>query len=1075
MRRPGPAAIRTTTFAFACAAAASVTVASAGAAWAERAPFPTWQAGQRVYFSGTPELPALAPGLARLQQGSEAQLIVVMVDIADRGGVGRSGDGYSNAAGDYGDDLYEHWVEAGALNAGLDGRRHVLITHALDNRSIGVHWGSEWQALGYSEASGVGLIDRSDFVSNARAGMFAEANLALARQAVTELAAARERARTDAEKNQQRLRDLRAGLEAMQARSLASEPARVALTYVREHLARAEEALSRGDQRLASSELEGAQGRLDGARQAESSYRRNRFLKTRLLPISLGAVGLGLAVLFLLMALRRRRRWQARWSRVRGEWKARLAQGRDRLMGLEDGHPLFFRPTTNLASTLTGESLERYRAMGEIVDGLMLGIDAAGTLLTSAEAAASGTGPLGWRGFDEAVDMMRLGNVELSTKAKADRRRLFLPEPRVESIPVFELFSWLDERYGRAVDLLDALGAEWRSAPKAEQALAEALDRVVAAAGKLAARELPLAPYQAEIDRLAGERRAIEALLPRDFIGARKQAEAARTAATTLADQLELLATIAARVVDELTPAIAAEAARVTELRGKGLRVREPIFDPEARLADARALAGEALDAVRAGDVAASEAHLGDLEEVVEGTRQRLDATARLHTELPRLVAERRAALASARGRTAPARATLAELEKAYAHASFAAESDNLSECDALFTQLEALCSEAEQDGQAATQRYLAGDEKLGRAAAALTAIAELLDAIERRKADIEAAIAHARAELARARDARATLGKLAAGNPHAVGAGPVGVLESSEHALAEVDEAVATPRPEWFGLDQRASQLAAVLTDAVAVAQRDIDAHAAAEREVGDGAAVLERVRAELGASTVDRAPANARLAAATGELERARQLLAEPRGDWQLTLASARSAIALAGSAAELAARDEELARSAQVAMAAAQQATTAADRNYGRGVRADLVTARNAMTIAQDALQKQNYEVALYQAEVASSNAEASQRAAAAEVSRLQEREAAQQAAAAYAAELRRSRRSSWGSGSGSSFWSSSSSSSRSGGSSWSSSRSSSSSSRSSSSSSSSSRSYSSGSSSRSYSSGSSSRGY
>ena len=100
MRRPGPAAIRTTTFAFACAAAASVTVASAGAAWAERAPFPTWQAGQRVYFSGTPELPALAPGLARLQQGSEAQLIVVMVDIADRGGVGRSGDGYSNAAGD---------------------------------------------------------------------------------------------------------------------------------------------------------------------------------------------------------------------------------------------------------------------------------------------------------------------------------------------------------------------------------------------------------------------------------------------------------------------------------------------------------------------------------------------------------------------------------------------------------------------------------------------------------------------------------------------------------------------------------------------------------------------------------------------------------------------------------------------------------------------------------------------------------------------------------------------------------------------------------------------------------------
>ncbi len=1071
MLRPGPAAARTTAFTLACAVAASVTLASAGVAGAERAPFPTWRAGQRVYFSGTPELPALAPGLAQLQQGSDVQLIVVVVDIADRGGVGRSGDGYSNAAGHYGDDLYEQWVKAGALNAGLDGKRHVLITHALDNRSIGVHWGSEWLALGYSEASGVGLIDRSDFVSNARAGMFAEANLALARQAVTELGAARERARIAAEKNQQRLLDLSVGLKQMQGRSLASEHARVGLTYVRQHLTRAEEALARGEQTLAASELEGAQGRLDGARQSESSFRRNRFLKTRVLPITLGVIGLGIGVLLLVLALRRRRSWHARWSKVHGEWQARLAQGRDRLMGLEDGHPLFFRPTTNLASTLAGESLERYRAMGEIVDGLMLGIDAAGALLTRAEAAAAATGPLGWRGFDEAVDMMRLGNVELSTKAKADRRRLFLPEPRVESIPVFELFSWLDERYGRAVDLLDALAAEWRSAPKAEQALAEALDRVVAAAGKLAARELPLAPYQAEIDRLAGERRAALALLPRDFIGARKQAEAAVTAAETLADKLELLAAAATRLVDELTPAIAAEAARVVELRGKGLRVREPIFDPEARLADARALASEVLEAIRAGDPARTEAQLGELEEVLDGTRERLDATGRLHTELPRLVAERRAALAAARGRTAPARVTLGELEKAYAHASFAAESDNLGECDALFTQIETLCSDAEQDGQAATQRYLAGDEKLGRAAAALTAITELLDAIDQRKSEIEAATAHARAELARAREARATLGKLAGAHAHAVGAGPVGVLESSEHALAEVDETMAAPRPEWFGLDQRASQLAAVLTDAAAVAQRDIDAHAAAEREVSDGGAVLERVRSELGASTVDRAPANARLAAATGELERARKLLAEPRGDWQLTLASARSAIALAGSAAELAARDEELARSASAAFAAAQQAIAAADRNYGRGVSADLTTARNALIIAQEALQKQNYEVVLHQGEVSSASALAGQRAAYAEVSRLQAKEAAEQAA--FAAALRKSRRSSWGSGSGSSFWSSSSSSSRSGGSSWSSSRSSSSSSRSSSSSSS--RSYSSGSSSRSYSSGSSSRGY
>ena len=162
MRRPATARVRVLALSTAVVAALAV-VTLATPARAERAPFPTWQASQRVYFSGTPELPALAPGLAQLQQGSDVQLIVVVVDIADRGGVGRSGDGYSNAAGHYGDDLYEHWVEGGALNAGLDGKRHVLITHALDNRSIGVHWGSEWQALGYSEASGVGLIDRSDF------------------------------------------------------------------------------------------------------------------------------------------------------------------------------------------------------------------------------------------------------------------------------------------------------------------------------------------------------------------------------------------------------------------------------------------------------------------------------------------------------------------------------------------------------------------------------------------------------------------------------------------------------------------------------------------------------------------------------------------------------------------------------------------------------------------------------------------------------------------------------------------------------------------------------------------------
>src|SRR5262245_363698 len=126
------------------AALAGVTLLIPTAASAKRSPLPPWLgAGQHVYLlAGKTPAAQLMVNLSGWAPPSGAQIIVVLVDVADREGTG-SADAYGNPAMDFGDDLYDAWVKGGALQAGLDGRKHVIITHALSNRAVGIHWGAD--------------------------------------------------------------------------------------------------------------------------------------------------------------------------------------------------------------------------------------------------------------------------------------------------------------------------------------------------------------------------------------------------------------------------------------------------------------------------------------------------------------------------------------------------------------------------------------------------------------------------------------------------------------------------------------------------------------------------------------------------------------------------------------------------------------------------------------------------------------------------------------------------------------------------------------------------------------------
>jgi hypothetical protein len=754
--------------------------------------------------------------------------------------------------------------------------------------------------------------------------------------------------------------------------------------------------------------------------------RRVHTFYTRTLP---GAVAgaLGLALLAWLVSLRKRSaRRAAEAQQLLQHWETLLARVADNLLKFEDEHALILG-RADLVERFDGATAQPVRAAAHEVDSVFLAYDAAQRVLASAKQELVEGARLLWlreAPYERAIAKLSTDPVVVRTE-DVKERKLFLPDRREVRMTPQELLVEMQAAWERALRLVEQLETDFREAW-------EEMDRLKAEVGSLEVLEDRLvelgspSPLQLETSKLAAQLSVLHERARRDPLGASEEAERLAIPLSRFLARTERLAQAVAQVKQEVLPRRDEASATVARLRGEGLAVEEPGFEPEVMLVYINRKSVEAMRAVQAGSDEEAVAAAGEAAASAAELLELCERTHRSRKESAGLITEGEGRIRALRARLPERRERIAGLRKEHADSALQPALDNAEEASGVLDQAAEHLTGARACVTPEAQRYLAGAELIDRAFQLLDSVDALYQEIETKADDLAMARVEAQKTLGEVSQAFADLQTLMKEDAFASSS----TLSAYQHLGAELTEARAqmeAARPDW--LERRAQ-----IRGLAAVAQTTLQA-ARSEKEAWEKAGKLQqelltRRRAYgdvLAKSSDDRQATNALFQTVSQEFDAALALTQQPRPSWPQILSALQRAAEGFEAVNEQAEKDFSEARQARKALAAADEAIRSADTHYGHGVTAKLEDVRASQARVSQLLAAHNYAEATRLAEETRKKAREAGSVASARALQLAEEQARRQREAArrsYSSSSSSSRSSFSSSSSRSSFSSSSS---------------------------------------------------
>ncbi len=538
----------------------------------------------------------------------------------------RRGDPDDGEATPYVDALYQDWRRRGV---GIEPQRHILILIALENRAVAIHPGSSWADQNFDP----NRVDMGKFGDYMRDG-----NTDLA---VCNLVEAIDTYLTTLDTAGQPPLSVPQRGERRPAQPVGALPATAA----------------------APAELPG------------------------------GCVwGLFfLVLLFGLLLVRGRRKATAR---ERAEMEAELARWQEqinaagqRLLELENQHPLYLQSGSQ---RWEGESAELDQECADAVNHLFLLYSKAFELLQDAQNQAQ-RAKGGWsaKPYKDVLKTLRETVVRFETGEAEPNRRIFLPLTRDYENTAPGLLQDLDSAYAEALEHLEFVAEVQLQAGAAADACSRAAEAAMAAAEARGALELPVEPLMQELEPLLARRDELRARLGRDPLGIGD----AFAEVTMQLDAVRVRGEQGNATVEQLRGPVSELGsrlrARVEHLRGQGVALREPGFEPEVRLDHGSAEAARAIEEVAAGQEASAVERLQRLQEGLQELEGEIEAWHQAPETLPRLRADLQRDRAQVEQRVPNGRRILDELAEEHAADAFRREADNLDELSQLLTRFD--------------------------------------------------------------------------------------------------------------------------------------------------------------------------------------------------------------------------------------------------------------------------------------------------------------------------------------------------------------------------------------------------
>jgi len=683
------------------------------------------------------------------------------------------------------------------------------------------------------------------------------------------------------------------------------------------------------------------------------------------------------------------RRGRATAARRRAEaeldvWNDRLAFAARHQTALFDEHAALLG-RDDLDDAFSGDSATRIRELAERIDELTLMTVAAEQLLDAVSRDLS-AGSVSEQAYHEAWRRLTASSAAISS-ADCEERPLLLSAERKLALPTKVLLSQIDKRYVEVARDLDRLQAELEARWAEIDALVVRLARVGETYERLTDVEHDLAMFDDLYRTMTDAHAALKASAERDPLGMQAEVSNFSEQVVTLEERFKRLGN-AVPSLSAIPVDLQLQTERLEKLREEGLALLEPGFEPDAMIGRVLALRFEAIEYLEDGNdheasLLATEARtlLDDLSRLLDRSEQsrnqsaeRIDASRARAKELSALVPgalDKLKALQSKHDAEA--------LEPALSNAIGALDAIDFAEKN---------LKEAKTATSKRAQRYLAAAELIGRADAALTDVATLLDEIDDNERLLTDAERSARTAVSQADDALARLGALVGEGPPFCSASTSQASQTLRGRREQLGEGVDSDTPHWPVISRLAERLRSDLAQLVERAQQEETAYHASLDLLPAVEAEVERVASRLGRAGDAEALATKRHTQAQELLVFATEQRTAEQADWPAVHELLKQAQACLESSALLTTRAVGSERFARASLANGERAFRDARRGYGHGVTAELSSVRERLDDARAALLAHDYSRAAIEAECARLDARDAQRQAAVRVKRAED---------------------------------------------------------------------------------------
>jgi uncharacterized membrane protein YgcG len=649
------------------------------------------------------------------------------------------------------------------------------------------------------------------------------------------------------------------------------------------------------------------------------------------------AIAIGLLIWGLIWLGRRRLR--QRFGGKLKELRRQAVEVMDRLDALKERIKLLPASNPEFKQPMKGQTLERYEQIKTNIEKLwdrwlhIMGI------LDKAEKVAGSVSSLSNQKIRDAEDLLKKEGT----------------------------FPEVEKEAQEAAEQIDQLGHAHADARSRLQDVRQGLGILQQRVQSIKAAGLPIEPYGPASNTMTSEVERADQILVPDPVGSlsglTQVAETVRLE-TARADQILAQADAAKALASTIE-----ETARIVAgHRGQGLKLAEHDGNPDGDLDEARARLSAAQQALRQGDpqaaveaVQASTNHARQARETLDRVLKARDLCQR---EQPARLRETR----RLREALPQAETSLEHLRRNFAPESWDAVARNVDQARALLATFDRQAEEAAAAASNSRQEYLLGARLIEQLAQQQQIALRLMAALGEQINILEAA---RRESLARGRDLDSLERDVESEFEHngsILGRQAVASLESARAAADEVRSQLEASRPNWPLIRQNLAKTIEEFEIARTQAQADLRAYSEVRNQYDDVERAARRIEDFLRGHREDRPAANRRFQSAQEALERVRQDLTNPSGDWQRLTHSLSAASDDLKRAESLAAEDIRLAAQAESELAEATALIRRTSASLPFGILVDSSGAEDHLRQAERSLRSQNYEQAIQQANAA-----------------------------------------------------------------------------------------------------------